>query len=87
MGLLQTARGFSHNWIRKTPVECYPLILAVLSGIIYGIYVGSKKLAYDPDLRIRSGGGTEWDRWTKRVERTEGGEAVERGWRVKDGGA
>ncbi|KAJ3117062.1 hypothetical protein HDU96_007980 [Phlyctochytrium bullatum] len=59
----RSARGFIQHWIKKTPVESYPLLLATVGGVLYGVYILSKKAAFDPDLRIRPTGGTELERW------------------------
>ncbi|KAJ3117063.1 hypothetical protein HDU96_007981 [Phlyctochytrium bullatum] len=63
--------GYIRNWIRKTPVESYPLLLAVACGLSYGFYLMFKKLASDPELRIRPNRGIDPEGWRKKIEEAE----------------
>ncbi|KAI8851763.1 hypothetical protein BC829DRAFT_385975 [Chytridium lagenaria] len=69
MGIKESSRLFTRNWILRTPVESYPLLAAVLAGVSYGAYILGKKIMYDPTLQNPG----EWDRWAKKIEGTEKG--------------
>ncbi|KAH6570570.1 hypothetical protein BASA50_010823 [Batrachochytrium salamandrivorans] len=54
-------RGITH-----LPYEVYPIIFMMSCGVGFGVYVTTKKLINDGDMRIRSNYGIR--DWTERLE-------------------
>ncbi|KAJ3412703.1 hypothetical protein HDV05_000331 [Chytridiales sp. JEL 0842] len=63
MPLIRSFRAF-----KDIPSEVYPLAFMMGCALAFGGYVATKKIAEDPDLRIRADRGFNPDHWKVRLE-------------------